>query len=353
MIEDELSRLRRSALRDYEGDARLDRVWRRLEADLGAERVRPRLGVLYAPALGVALFALGVLVGRSMPEAPAPAPVAVAEPPAIADAPLVLPRPAAAALPRVAPARPSPVHERPRTPARSTPAHTPAPPVSAEPVSAEPSAAPPVEPVPEPEASSRPVAPPEWQRLAELGDFAGASAALEREGGLEAVLSSASPEQLMHLADVARASGNREQAVSALRRILAAFRDAPEAPLAAWTLGNLLEQSGDRVGAAEVFALYRRLSPTGDFAEDAAARQLEVALSQGDLELAAHLLEQYAKDFPNGRRLAELRDELAKAQAEADGARESDVSAGGDGGEAVEAAADDDDDEASEDEALP
>ncbi|MFO7179823.1 MAG: tetratricopeptide repeat protein [Pseudomonadota bacterium] len=347
MIEDELSKLRRSALRDYEGDARLDRIWRRLEADLGAEPVRPRLGFFYVPALGVALFALGVVVGRALPDAPpAPAPVAVAEPPAIAE-PVVRPRPAAAA-PRASAARPSTVVEqRSRPPARAATQSIPLPPVSAEP-----SAAPPAEPVPEPVTSSVPPEPPEWQRLAALGDFAGASEALARVGGIDTVLSGASPEQLMSLADVARASGNREHAMSALRRLLKAFPGAPEAPLAAWTLGNLLEQSGDRAAAAEVFALYRRLSPTGDFAEDAAARQVEVALSQGDLELATHLLEQYAKDFPNGRRLVELRDELAKARGDAASAGESGVLAEDD--EAEDADEDVDDAGAvSDDEALP
>ena len=124
----------------------------------------------------------------------------------------------------------------------------------------------------------------------------------------------------MSLADLARATGSRDQAVTALRRLLTVHPDAPEAPLAAWTLGNLLEQAGDRSGAAEAFALYRRLSPTGDFAEDAAARQFESALSEGNLELARQLVDQYAKDFPHGRRVAELREELAKVEAEVAGA---------------------------------
>ena len=39
----------------------------------------------------------------------------------------------------------------------------------------------------------------------------------------------------------------------ALRRVLEAYVSAPEAPIAAWTLGNLLEQSGDRAGAADAY----------------------------------------------------------------------------------------------------
>ena len=110
----------------------------------------------------------------------------------------------------------------------------------------------------------------------------------------------------MSLVDIARASGDRGQATSALRQVLA-HPDAPEAPLAAWTLGNLLDQAGDQPGAAQAFALYRRLSPAGDFAEDAAARQVDVALAEGNVELVTQLVEDYARDFPHGRRLSEFR----------------------------------------------
>jgi TolA-binding protein len=151
--------------------------------------------------------------------------------------------------------------------------------------------------------------------LANAGDFTGARVALDQVGGFDAALATASPEELMSLADIARASGGREQAVRALRQVLSAHASAPEAPLAAWTLGNMLDKAGDRKGAAEAFALYRRLSPTGDFAEDAAARQVDVALSQGNPERVTELVEEYARSFPNGRRVAEFRRALAKLTA--------------------------------------
>ena len=147
---------------------------------------------------------------------------------------------------------------------------------------------------------------PEWQRLVEIGDFPGARRALDRQGGFDVAMAHASPSELMSLVDIARASGERGQAISALRQVLA-HPEAPEAPLAAWTLGNLLEQAGDQPGAAQAFALYRRLSPAGDFAEDAAARQVDVALREGNLELVTQLASDYARDFPHGRRLSEFR----------------------------------------------
>jgi hypothetical protein len=59
------------------------------------------------------------------------------------------------------------------------------------------------------------------------------------------------------------------------------------------------------------------LSPAGDFAEDAAARQVDAALSQGNLELGRRAMEEYAQNFPTGRRLAELRKRLVALEAPA------------------------------------
>jgi len=153
-------------------------------------------------------------------------------------------------------------------------------------------------------ASPAPAA--EWKRLVESGDFAAARHAVDRQGGFDVAIAHASPAELMTLVDIARAAGERGQATNALRQVIA-HPDAPEAPLAAWTLGNLLEQSGDAPGAAQAFALYRRLSPAGDFAEDAAARQIDVALAGGNVELVTQLVEDYARDFPHARRLSEFR----------------------------------------------
>jgi hypothetical protein len=305
MIDDELSELPPTALRDHTDDPRIERVWQRLDQGLTRPRPRSRSGVWLAPAFGVALFAAGVIVGRHGGPAHILAPQMAAEPLPAAEALPVAEQPARPGDRAPHPQQPSARGERRRTlPARSAG-------VEPNQVQSEELEGPQVTPYVVPATQ-----PPEWQQKADVGDFSAARSALARAGGWEVALVSASPEQLMTLVDVARASGEREQAVRALRRMLDAFSGAPEASLAAWTLGNLLEQGGDRSGAAEAYALYRRLSPTGDFAEDAAARQVDVALSQGNQELAAQLVDQYAKDFPNGRRLAEWRDELGKLAAE-------------------------------------
>jgi hypothetical protein len=296
------------ALKSHAEPARVERVWRRLELDLtGAPRGRAT-GWLWAPAGALAIFAAGVVVGQHWHRAPQEL-AAVAEPRAAPPAPGAGP----ATTPEAPEAPQAIAPTRKRTHAvRSVPTG------EAEiedyaPSYGEPTGLGLSEPPAVVEFA-------EWEKLAEAGDFKAAKHALDREGGFERAAQRASASQLMVLADVARASGGREQAAQALRRVLSSYDSAPEAPVAAWTLGNLLEQAGDRAGAAEAYATYRRLSPTGDFAEDAAARQVDAALSQGNLELGRRTLEEYAQNFPKGRRLAELRKRLAALEAPPDAA---------------------------------
>ncbi|MEO6600129.1 MAG: hypothetical protein ABIQ16_09675 [Polyangiaceae bacterium] len=280
----------RSALRDYDASEQQAVVWRRLKSELRARPPRDARWSLYwvlAPALSAVLFGSGVFVGARFIR-PQALPNVQAEPRARA-----LPAAGPAATQNSTPAVEPPIkalHSR----VRRTSGAPRAEPLSyaSEEGSAYVAAAP------------APIA--EWKRLVEVGDFADARRALDRQGGFDLAIAHASPAELMSLVDIARASGERGQAVSALRQVLA-HPDAPEAPLAAWTLGNLLDQAGDQPGAAQAFALYRRLSPAGDFAEDAAARQVDVALAEGNVELVTQLVEDYARDFPHGRRLSEFR----------------------------------------------
>jgi len=295
-----------AALKSHAHPERVERVWRRLELDVATAPRSLRAPAWWIPvALGI--FGLGVVVGVRA-SAPSTAQLsAVAEPRA------ALPVPGAAALPeRQAVAErhadtPAPKQAR---PARALPTGEALVEVYPESYGEPPSLV-----ASEPAPAAGPAA---WEMLAETGDFRAAKDALDREGGFEHALLRASASQLLVLADITRASGGREQAAQALKRVLSAYLSAPEAPVAAWTLGNLLEQAGDKLGAAEAYAMYRRLSPAGDFAEDAAARQVDAALSQGNLELGARALDEYAQNFPKGRRLAELRKRLTALEAPAD-----------------------------------
>jgi hypothetical protein len=297
------------ALRSHAHPARVERVWRRLQLDAASVPRARRASAWWLPAAALGIFALGVFVGT---RASVPSHVQLA---AVAEPRAALPLPGAAPLP-----------ERPAVAEKQADAPTPK---QARPARALPSGEALVEEYPETYgepasmAASEPVpaaGPAAWEVLAETGDFRGAKDALDREGGFEHALLRASASQLLVLADIARASGGREQAAQALKRVLSAYLSAPEAPVAAWTLGNLLDQSGDKLGAAEAYATYRRLSPAGDFAEDAAARQVDAALSQGNLELGARALDEYAQNFPKGRRLAELRKRLNALTTPADAA---------------------------------
>jgi hypothetical protein len=293
-VKSKLRDLPRFPLRDHATPERIERGWRRLAPELGARPFLASPQTWWAPAALVAVFGAGVFVGSRWvhPEA---APVASAERPPSLE-PAGEPQAPNPTPTSVASTRP-----------RSVPSHRRS--AAAVAVVGVPSAPKLVPPTP---ATVLPAVPPEWERLAESGDFAAARASLEAAGGFDSVVRTASAAELMTLVDIARASGSRERAVAALRRVVGVFREAPEAPLAAWTLGNLLDQAGDETAASEAYALYRRLSPGGDFAEDALAREVDAALSQGNLELSARLIAQYENEFPNGRSLEEFRSELAR-----------------------------------------
>ncbi|HEY3494917.1 MAG TPA: hypothetical protein VGK73_09535 [Polyangiaceae bacterium] len=290
-------------LRDHGAPDRVDRIWRRLSPELTPHRREPSRS-FWGPALLVAAFGSGVFVGARWlrPEA---------QPTLSAERPRAPERAAGLATPL--PERAEVLSEaepkaRPLQKSRAVAV------VARSPVLLPLASAEPAEQTPAPVSG-----PPDWERLSEAGDFEAARASLDAAGGFDAVLGSASASQLMTLVDLARASGSREHAILALRRVVEVFRAAPEAPLAAWTLGNVLDQAGDQAGAAEAFALYRRLSPGGDFAEDALAHEVARAFTLGDLELSARLVAQYENEFPNGPRLEEFRAEQAKRSARAIG----------------------------------
>jgi hypothetical protein len=287
-------------LRDHAVDARVDRIWERLAEDALPGRARRR-----APALGVSLaiaactFALGVFVGvRFSAREPLPLAALEAEPMAAAPRAALPERPAAslshayAALPESHTARRAPQARR------------------VEPV--EPS----IEGEPPPPVVVAPRGPAEWQRLADDGQYGEALASLEASGGFDAALRDASAEQLMALVDVARATGQRDRAVVALRRVVGEHGSDPNAPVAAWMLGSELAKAGDPAAAEQAFAMYRALSPNGDFAEDALARQVDMAAEQGNLDHAKKLASQYLKEFPDGPRTLDIEARIAQWERE-------------------------------------
>ena len=279
-------------LRDYASAERVDRIWRRLEQDLPTSSPRQRAALWWAPAAVVIVFGAGVFVGTrwAQPESPVtttfgPEPTSTTEPASAPESPQAVVAPDSESDPDTR-------NLRQRKPLRAP---------IAVPVRPDDEAADHVE-VADPSvaAAAEPASTPEWQKLASVGEYEAARKALTALGGFDAALGNASAEQLMLLHDLARIEGQRARAMTALRRVVEQHRGDPNAPLAAYTLGTMLEKDGDRAGAAKYFQTYRELAPKGDLAEDVLVRQVEVAIERGDLARARQLADQYARDFPNG-----------------------------------------------------
>ncbi|HVW25905.1 MAG TPA: hypothetical protein VHC69_11070 [Polyangiaceae bacterium] len=290
------SEIPQEMLRDHGAPARIDDGWRRLAPELVHGTKRKHVAVpVFAVGVAAAAFVSGVVVGgRFLAREPMPVPALGAEP---AEAP----RPA---TPQVAPVPSS--SSRPQdTPRARQARHTASRHVESTPhIDVE---------TPQVAASAETAtasSPTTWQRLADEGQYAQALVSLEANGGFDAALADATADQLMSLVDVARATGQRQRAITALRRIVSEHGADPNAPVAAWMLGNELAKARDFAGAEQAFAMYRALSPSGDFAEDALARQVDMAAEQGNRDHARRLAEQYLKEFPDGPRTADIQAEL-------------------------------------------
>lgn len=304
--------------RDHGTASRVERVWGRLSGSLRARRRAQGPRALVAASAAAAVFGVGVWFGRTTLEAPADGPSLVAERVQAPEPPEAEPerdvrersgRPSAAPIP--GPRRAPRGNDRARNRPTSRIQHEQE------------------EPPPVVEFPSSRVVPvievPGWLSLAERGEYAAAFQAVDQVGGFDAVVTRSSAEELMSLADVARAAGQQGRAIQALRRVVQLYPDDPNAPVAAMLLGNLLHRAGDAKGAREAYALNRSLSPQGDFAEDALAREFEVALEAADIEQARVLATQYEREFPEGRRLGEIREQLSRAERDrgpSDGSRE-------------------------------
>lgn len=300
-----LPEFRREALRDVATPARVERVWSRLEGDLRGRRsgaVRGGLPVwaVALPLAGAALFGGGAYVGARLATDPTPSVMLAHEPTGAADRATV-PLPIA-----------SPSADEDRTDARAPRGKrkSPRPRAVDAPPRVEPAglAAPELVPPAAPDVAAA-----EWHELWRVDEYQRAREAIERQGGFDAVLEGTSADEAMAMVDIARFSHENALAIAALRRIVDRFPGDPNAPLAALTLGNLLDRAGDAKGAAAAFSAYRALSPDGDFAEDALARQIEAALGEGDVQRARELMAQYEKQYPAGSRLETLRAEVAAA----------------------------------------
>lgn len=144
-----------------------------------------------------------------------------------------------------------------------------------------------------------------WRELAKSAKYVDAYQALG-EGGVAKASSGASVDDLLALADVARLSGHPGEAVAPLRRIADEHAGDPRAPLAMFTLGQILLGAEPAVAAAR-FEQAIAMGLPSSLVEDARAHVVEARARAGDREGARAAAARYAEAYPQGRHLAAVR----------------------------------------------
>src|SRR5690606_30409094 len=113
--------------------------------------------------------------------------------------------------------------------------------------------------------------------------------------------------ELLRTADRQRAEGNTAAAIITLRALLKGTSHDPRRALAAFTLAKLLVERGHLLEAEAALRTCLSVQPSGTLAENAWARLVEVQLLSGQPNAARRSVREYARRFPNGQRLKELR----------------------------------------------
>ncbi|HEX7601663.1 MAG TPA: hypothetical protein VF316_08665, partial [Polyangiaceae bacterium] len=146
-----------------------------------------------------------------------------------------------------------------------------------------------------------------WKALAAQGRNPEAYAALG-PGGVAAAAKTASVDELLTLADVARLSGHPTEAVDPLTRVVHDHPTDGRASLAAFTLGRVdLDALAEFAGAARSFEQAIALGLPGGLEEDAYARLVEARSRAGDPAGAKAAYERARGRFPSGSRDVDMR----------------------------------------------
>jgi ferric-dicitrate binding protein FerR (iron transport regulator) len=144
-----------------------------------------------------------------------------------------------------------------------------------------------------------------WREAAHAGEY-GSAFDLLQQAGESAVRDE--PADLLLAADVARRSGHPASAIAPLRAMLRLHAGDPRSPAAAFTLGLVLLRDLNRPAeAAAAFNEAQRLAPTGNLAEDAAARTVEAWVRAGNRQRAEETFARYQARYPGGRHALQLR----------------------------------------------
>lgn len=142
-----------------------------------------------------------------------------------------------------------------------------------------------------------------WRSLAAEQRYGDAYSSLGAEGLTRATAEQkVSVSDLLALADVARLSRHPQEAVAPLERVTRDFPEAPQAGVAAFTLGRIrLDDLADARGAAAAFERALALSLPEALKEDATARRVEAYSRAGQPTAARAARREYAQLYPRGR----------------------------------------------------
>jgi hypothetical protein len=145
---------------------------------------------------------------------------------------------------------------------------------------------------------SHPPAAKSWSRRMARGDFEAVVEAAERRG-IDSVLSRGSRTELAALADAARYTRRTRLAGRALNAERDRFPETAEGREAAFFLGNLAEDGGDRSGAVSWYGRYLREDAAGTYTAQALGRKMLIESRRGS-SAAGIDAEEYLHRFPAG-----------------------------------------------------
>ncbi len=136
----------------------------------------------------------------------------------------------------------------------------------------------------------------DWQGLGRQGKYTEAYSQAEMLG-VERLSRTATPAELLALAEICRFSGHASQGRSVLTTLRERFPEREESAIAAFQLGRLF---GNGPPAVKWFRTYLRERPRGSLAREAAGRLLEALDRSGDHVGAIGAAESYLRSYPSG-----------------------------------------------------
>ncbi len=152
---------------------------------------------------------------------------------------------------------------------------------------------------------------PDWRELAAGGRYRDALELVEQQG-FAAQCGALSAGDLLTLGSAARLAARSDRASEAYLAVRRRFPAAPEAALAAFSLGRLTSDSGrDPVAATRWFETYLAEQPGGQLAREASGRVLELESKTNDAGRARAAARRYLERYPTGPHAALARSILA------------------------------------------